>query len=68
VSDGSNRENASDFDEVEKQHRPLIERLRKLRWPEPPAGVRERRLDELRDVLGRMRGEPAAPSDDPPER
>ena len=68
MSDGSNGENASGFDEVEERHRALIERLRRLRWPEPPSGVRERRLDELRDVLGRLPPEPAAPSDDPPDR
>ena len=68
MTDGSNGDNASDFDEVEERHQALIERLRQLRWPEPPAGVRERRLEELRDVLGRVPREPAPPSDDPPDR
>jgi hypothetical protein len=49
VSTGSNGER---FDEVEERHRALVERLRRLRWPEPEPGVRERRLAELREMLG----------------
>jgi hypothetical protein len=47
VSDGD------DLEGVDDRHRALAERLRRLRWPEPPPGVRERRLEELREVLSR---------------
>ena len=58
MSDGSNGER---LDEAEERHRSLVERLRKLQWPEPPPGVRERRLTELREILGRG-APPPAPS------
>ena len=32
--------------------RPLEERLRRLNWPQPPEGLRERTLEDLRRKLG----------------
>jgi hypothetical protein len=58
VSNGSNGER---LDEVEERHQALVERLRRLRWPEPPSGVRERRLAELRDILARGAPQPTGP-------
>lgn len=37
-------------DEAERL-RPLEDRLRRLAWPQPPAGVRERTLEKLRRQL-----------------
>lgn len=56
MATGSNGEN---LDEAEEPHRALVERLRRLRWPEPPPGVRERRLTELREILARSASPPA---------
>ena len=42
-----------DFPEDERLH-PLEERLRRLNWSQPPPGVRERSLEELRRKLAEM--------------
>jgi hypothetical protein len=50
-SDGDNLE------DVEQRHEALVARLRRLSWPQPAPGVRERRLEELREMLERMNAE-----------
>lgn len=50
----SEASNGEPLDEIEEPHRPLVERLQRLRWPEPPAGVRERGLEELRRTLAEL--------------
>jgi hypothetical protein len=42
-----------DSPEDERLH-PLEERLRRLNWPQPPPGVRERSLEELRRKLAEL--------------
>jgi hypothetical protein len=39
------------YDELDEQFRPLVERLRRLEWPRPPAEVRERGLEALKRRL-----------------
>ncbi len=34
-----------------ERFRPLEDRLRRLNWPQPPPGVRERTLEELHRML-----------------
>lgn len=66
-SNGDPLPDGDDLDEVDDRHRALADRLRSLRWPEPPEGVRERRLAELRKALARgPRG--SRPPDPPEER
>jgi hypothetical protein len=38
----------------DEQLRPLEERLRRLNWPQPPPGLRERSLEELRRKLSEL--------------
>jgi hypothetical protein len=64
-SNGDPLPDGDDLEDVDDRHRALADRLRRLRWPEPPEGVRERRLAELRDILAR--GSSASPPTDPPE-
>jgi hypothetical protein len=61
-SNGDPLPDGDDLEDVDDRHRALADRLRRLRWPEPPEGVRERKLAELREVLSRGSRAP-----DPPE-
>ena len=45
------RKTASMDDDVEERFGPLVDRVRQLRWPEPPPGVRERTLEQLKCML-----------------
>jgi hypothetical protein len=67
VTKASNADQFPDDEFVDERHRALVERLRGLRWPEPPPGVRERRLQELRDVLARGARKGATDPEAPPE-
>ena len=51
-----------DEDELERL-RPIEERLRRLSWPKPPAGVRERTLKKLHRQLAEADGFPGGPDD-----
>lgn len=55
-------EPAHDDDAIPKDEtlRSLERRLRRLNWPEPPPGVRERTLDELKRKLAASNGDGAA--------
>jgi hypothetical protein len=60
-SNGDPLPDGDDLQDVDERHRGLADRLRRLRWPEPPDGVRERRLAELRDALSRGSKPSASP-------
>lgn len=44
------------FDEHDERFQTLEERLRRLRWPAPPPGLRERTLEECRRQLAERFG------------
>jgi hypothetical protein len=58
VSKASNADEFPDDELIDERHRALVDRLRDLRWPEPPPEVRERGLEELREMLTRSSQEP----------
>ena len=67
MTKASNADHFPDDELVDERHRALVERLRNLHWPEPPPGVRERRLQELRDVLARGAARAATEPETPPD-
>jgi hypothetical protein len=50
-------------DEMHEDDQELARRLRGLDWPKPPAGLRERSLQELQEVLEREEPAPARHDD-----
>jgi hypothetical protein len=40
-----------EYEEVEKQYEPLVDRLRNLQWPEVPAEVRDRCWEEFQQIM-----------------
>jgi hypothetical protein len=48
-----------DNEEADERETELAQRLRALRWPEPPAGARERGLEALRPHLEELSDRPS---------